>query len=135
VAERISRRQVEKALAERLLSPVSPEHPNSQIHRFIESKAPRLVCPKDPADWERQASNLRQRFLEEVFLKGHPPDLLEEEPRTIEKGTVETGRGYRIRKLLYEGFPGIRILRFALRRRAEAHRAFRHPSRRNLRLA
>jgi len=109
VAERISRTQVEKALAERLLLPVSPEHPNSQIHRFIESKAPRLVCPKDPAGWERQASNLRRRFLEEVFLKGHPSDLLEEEPRTIEKGTIETGRGYRIRKLLYEGFPGMWI--------------------------
>jgi dienelactone hydrolase len=102
--------RIEEALNRRLLPEPIPEDPDScELHRFILTKTTRFECPDDVSDWPATASRLRQRCLEEVYLRGHPMDLLSREPSVEWRGTLETGGGYRIRKLLYEGYPGMQI--------------------------
>ena len=108
--EVIPMRQVERALKQRLLKRPNPEDPGRcDLHRFILSKVRRFQCPERKAGWTRRAAALRRRYLKEVYLKGHPMSLLDSKPRVEWRGKIETGRGYRIRKLRYEGFPGMWI--------------------------
>ena len=98
--------QIQKALRRRLLGRTNPEDPNRcELHRFILSKMARFQCPEKAGDWKRTARSLRGQFLKDVYLKGHPTSLLREKPRVVWGDVMETGRGYRIRKLRYEGYP------------------------------
>ena len=59
--------------------------------------------------WDKKAARIRQQMLE-LFFRGHPPDLLQEPPRIRFKETLHDGnKGYLVRKLLYEGYPGLWI--------------------------
>ena len=103
-------RQVAGALRQRLLRKPNPEDPaRCDLHRFILSKTARFLCPERRAGWTQKAAALRRRYLKDVYFKGHPLSLLDEAPRVEWQGVIETGRGYRIRKLRYEGFPGMWI--------------------------
>lgn len=69
--------------------------------------------PFDPPDaeseWARRAAVLRQRILDEVVFRG-VPDAWRTAPLELTWGdTIETGRGYRIRKLRYQALPGLWI--------------------------
>ena len=44
-----------------------------------------------------------------LFFRGHADGLLDEVPRVEWVDTIETSAGYRIRKLRYEGYPGMWI--------------------------
>ena len=101
---------LEQALRQRLLPQRSPEDPNScELHRFILTRANRFRCPKTRQLWYRQAPSTRKRALLDVYLRGHPRALGKGRPRIKWRGAIETGKGYRVRKLLYEGFPGMWI--------------------------
>ena len=50
---------------------------------------------------------MRKQMLR-LFFRGHADGLLDEVPR-VEVDTIETSAGYRIRKLRYEGYPGMWI--------------------------
>ena len=67
---------------------------------------PDEVAPTTPAAWNRRARRARVDLLE-LFFQGHPQGLLLEPPRVEWRGTVEAGPGYRVRKLRYEGYPGM----------------------------
>ena len=72
-------------------------------------RMPAMACPEDPAEWRRRAARLRKELLAGVFLRGHRPGILKAPPRVQWRGAIETGNGYRIRKLRYEGYPGMWI--------------------------
>jgi dienelactone hydrolase len=59
--------------------------------------------------WEERAREVRERVLGEVVLRGVPREVQGGGPRVEEAGTIETGKGYRIRKIRYEAWPGLRI--------------------------
>ena len=102
--------QISKALNRRLLGRVNPEDPKRcELHRFILSRLIPFKCPTDARSWHREAAVMRRRFLREVYLRGHETGLLKEEPEVVWGDVIETGRGYRIRKLRYEGYPGMWI--------------------------
>ena len=102
--------RVDRALDQRLLGRQNPEDPKRcELHRFVLTKLERFRCPERKEGWSRKAAGLRRKFLREVYLKGLPPSVLAQEPRVEWRGTIETGKGYRIRKLRYEGYPGMWI--------------------------
>jgi len=105
-----SMEHLEEALRQRLLPQRSPEDPMScELHRFILTRANRFRCPKTRELWYRQAPSARKKALNDVYLRGHPKAAGKGKPRIRWRGAIGTGKGYRIRKLLYEGFPGMWI--------------------------
>ncbi len=100
----------ESALARRLLPEPNPEDPERcELHRFIMAQTRRFRCPETKEDWVDMAPRLRSRFLQEVYFKGLSLSLLDGKPQVKWRGTIETNGGYRIRRLLYEGYPGMWI--------------------------
>ncbi|MBT4137906.1 MAG: hypothetical protein HOE48_08325 [Candidatus Latescibacteria bacterium] len=103
-------KQIRHALQKRLLGRVDIEDPKRcELHRFILSRLDRFQCPDRVEEWPQMASRLRRRFLKEVYLKGHSPAIIQAQPEVVWGDVIETGKGYRIRKLRYEGYPGMWI--------------------------
>jgi len=101
--------EIKDALQEKLLPEIDAENPEDELHRFVVSRIGRFECPSSAGGWSRLASRTRRRFLREVYLRGHPEGLLELDPEVEWRETIQTGAGYRIRKLLYTGYPGMWI--------------------------
>lgn len=103
-------RLIGQMLKRKVMGKTNPEDPKRcQAHRFVLSRLNRFMCPDEAREWKKMAASLRRRFLQEVYLKGHSPELLAAKPEVVWGGVMETGKGYRIRKLRYEGFPGMWI--------------------------
>ena len=98
-------KQIARALSRRL---VGKTHDRAMM-AYYRDKLPKLAPPQDPAEWGRRAKEIRRDLLGKVYLRGHRPGILDEPPKVTWRGVIETGKGYRIRKLHYEGYPGMRI--------------------------
>jgi len=97
--------QITRVLSRRLLG---RQHDRIMMDYYAE-KLPRLKFPKTPEEWEARTARIRRELLEKVYLKGHQKGVLEAPPVVQWRGVIETGKGYRIRKLRYEGYPGMWI--------------------------
>lgn len=76
------------------------------LHHLLIHRIPPLPEPDSGDAWLKKAGEIRQRILQEVVLKGVPPEAYEP-PVKIEWGeTIRPGEGYSIRKLRYEAYPG-----------------------------
>lgn len=93
---------MQRALAQQLLG----KKARRELLAFLDSQLPRLGTPPARSPWLGQAARTRQQLLE-LFFRGHDPGLLSAPPRIEWRGQIETGQGYRIRKLRYEGYPGM----------------------------
>lgn len=78
----------------------------AEVIAYLASTMPKLEPPATAAEWLMRAESARAAMLELLF-SGHPAGLLDEEPRVEWTETLEVGDGYRIRKLRYEGYPGL----------------------------
>lgn len=87
-------------------TPASRRSFNETVGETVDRLVERLVVPDSPAEWERQAQDVRGRMLE-LFSRGHPAGFLDGTPNVDWQETIETGAGYSIRKLAYEGYPGL----------------------------
>ncbi|HET6220002.1 MAG TPA: acetylxylan esterase, partial [Acidobacteriaceae bacterium] len=56
--------------------------------------------------WTAEAARLRRHLIDDVAFHGWPKEWVDSAPRFEEIGVIETGGGYRIRKLRYEIVPG-----------------------------
>jgi len=65
-----------------------------------------LDPPASVSSWIKTSARVRGEVLRS-YLRGHPKELLQKRPRVQWTETIETGKGYRIRKLRYEGYPGM----------------------------
>ncbi len=102
--------EIKQSLQQRLLPESDHEKPDkSEVHRFITKRAHRFKTPLSSKEWLGESANLRKRFLNDVYMKGLPGELSELEPKVEWKETIETSHGYKIRKLIYEGYPGMWI--------------------------
>ncbi|MCA9419220.1 MAG: hypothetical protein KC917_23295, partial [Candidatus Omnitrophica bacterium] len=97
-------------VAKRLNEPleVKPSH-LEQISEFLISRIPPLVLPSSPEAWTAEAQSLRDRILEEVVFKGVPDNWREGNHSVTWGDTIETGKGYKIKKLYYECLPGLYV--------------------------
>jgi len=93
-------------LARRVLPELKPK---LELQDYITARIP----PFDPlahvGEWEAFSASLRQRVLDEVVFKGVPESWRSEERAVEWRDAIETGKGYRIRKLRYEALPGLWI--------------------------
>lgn len=95
-----------KVLATRILE---KDLPHQELRAFLYARIPPLKVPPDAKTWDIEQQALRLRALDEVYFKGHESGLLQWKGGVEWLGTIETGKGYVIRKLRYEGFPGMWI--------------------------
>ena len=102
--------QINRALSQKLLGRRNHEDPKrSELHAFILKNLERWEAPKSTKGWEHKAARLRSRLLDEVFLKGLPANVGSGKPNVVWGKTIQTGKGYKIRKVRYEGYPGMWI--------------------------
>jgi dienelactone hydrolase len=96
--------QLDPILKDEILPPAVAEF---QIRHYLVNRIaepPRV--PPTPQEWSSQAAQLRHHLLAEVAFHGWPKEWVEAGPKFEEVGVIETGSGYRIRKLRYEIVPG-----------------------------
>ncbi len=106
----MTHRQVQAALSRRLLRRVNYEDPKRcQLHAYILDHLDRWEAPKARGGWERRASITRSRLIDEVYLKGLPRSLLKKPVNAVWGKTIRVHPSYRIRKVRYEGYPGMWI--------------------------
>lgn len=78
---------------------------HQELTAFLEKRFSRLK--ECPPDWKHYSARIRKQFLK-LFFQGHPAGILENDFR-IEWGETISMPGYIIRKLRYEGYPGMWI--------------------------
>jgi hypothetical protein len=105
MAKALTTAQITRALSRRLLG---ASHTRTMMAYYRE-RLPRLRQPVSAAEWAARAARVRRELLERVYLRGHQPGIVDAPPRVEWRAVIETGRGYRIRKLCYEGYPGMWI--------------------------
>jgi dienelactone hydrolase len=84
----------------------TPEATFVELRDYLAARIPRLPHPASAAAWTEEARSLRRRLLNDVVFRGWPREWVEAPLRVEERGTVQSGKGYRIRKLRYEIVPG-----------------------------
>ena len=100
----LSSNQIAYALSRKLLR---NRHTRIMMDYYAE-KLPRLETPASAAEWKSRTARIRGDLLKKVFLNGLDPDVNDRPPDVRWRGVLK-GNGYRIRKLHYEGYPGMRI--------------------------
>jgi len=95
--------QIVRALSRQLLR---KKHTRIMM-RYYTEKLPGIRYPDNAAEWTRRGAKIRKELLANVYLRGHRRGILNAPPNVQWRGVIETGRGYRIRKLRYEGYPGM----------------------------
>jgi hypothetical protein len=78
----------------------------SEMQRFLMARIPPLPKPATAAQWKQEEVRMRQHTLQDVAYHGWPQSWLTSPPRFEQVGVIESGHGYRIRKLRYEIVPG-----------------------------
>jgi len=94
---------IERALDRKLLG----KQPQRELLAFLDRRLPHLERPASAAAWQRRADRARADVLD-TFFRGHPTGLLQAAPQVVWGETIPRD-GYRIRKLRYEGYPGLWI--------------------------
>ena len=94
---------MQRALERKLIAPSRTR--NDFLH-YLGLKLPPLDPPASVSSWIKTSARVRGEVLRS-YLRGHPKELLQKRPRVQWTETIETGKGYRIRKLRYEGYPGM----------------------------
>jgi len=95
---------LEAILKEEIISPAVADF---EIRQYVVkhiAEPPRV--PPTAQEWSEQAAQLRHHLLADVAFHGWPKEWVEAGPKFEEVGVIETGSGYRIRKLRYEILPG-----------------------------
>lgn len=102
--------QGELTFPDALTGPVlTPGATQSEWAAFVTKRLPPLTCPATGGAWDQEASRLRRDMLNKIVLRGVPESWYTGPVRVEWVGDIDTGKGYRIRKLRYEGAPGMWI--------------------------
>ncbi len=88
-------------------SPVQPAAVTQfQLEQYLMARIPPLPKPSTPQEWTAQEAKLRAHILNDIAFHGWPQAWINLPPRFEQVGVIESGHGYRIRKLRYEIVPG-----------------------------
>jgi dienelactone hydrolase len=77
-----------------------------ELQRYLMKRIPKLPSASSAEEWKAEAQKLRRHMLEDIAFHGWPREWVDAAPRFEESGIIETGKGYRLRKLRYEIVPG-----------------------------
>ena len=95
--------ELQRLLGEEILSPQVAVH---QVKHFIVRHGAPPPVAVSAAQWTAESKKLRERLLADVVFHGWPGEWVNAPPKFEETGVIETGKGYRLRKLRYEILPG-----------------------------
>jgi dienelactone hydrolase len=95
--------QVTPVLGEEI---VSPSVSLFQLREYILKRVAKPPTPAEAQQWKAEAQRLREHLVNDVVFHGWPKEWVNAPPRFVDLGVIETGKGYRIRKLRYEIVPG-----------------------------
>ena len=95
--------EIGQVLGEEILAPDVALH---QIKSYILSRAAPPPAARNAQQWTEEAKRLRQHLLHDVVFHGWPDEWVNSQPKFEDLGVIETGQGYRLRKLRYEIVPG-----------------------------
>ena len=76
-----------------------------QLRQYLLGRIAQPPTPESAASWTQDAGHIRAQFMQRIF-HGWPQEWVNAKSRFEEVGVIETGKGYRIRKLRYEVVPG-----------------------------
>jgi dienelactone hydrolase len=94
--------QVGPVLGEEIISPSVSLY---QLKQYLLKHIAKPPSPASASQWTKDAKQLRERLLAVVF-HGWPKEWVTAPPKFEDLGLVESGKGYRTRKLRYEIVPG-----------------------------
>jgi dienelactone hydrolase len=77
-----------------------------QVRQYLYQHISRLPTPQSAAQWTAEAERIRKHLLDDIVFHGWPKAWVGAPPKFEDLGTIESGKGYRIRKLRYEIVPG-----------------------------
>ena len=77
-----------------------------QLRQYLMKRIPPLPTPATAEEWTAQEKQLRRHILDDVIFHGWPKEWVDAKPKFEDCGTIESGKGYRTRKLRYEIVPG-----------------------------
>jgi dienelactone hydrolase len=77
-----------------------------QMKQYLLRRVASLPVPQNAAQWTATAHDLRRRLVDDVVFHGWPKEWVESSPSFQDLGMIESGKGYRLRKLRYEIVPG-----------------------------
>jgi hypothetical protein len=97
---------LKKALSREILG---PQKSMEEVQDFIEPRVPSVPEAKSAEEWQRIASDLRRRVLQDVYFRGEAKKWSESPTKIEWAGEIPGGPGYTIRKLRYEAVPGLWI--------------------------
>jgi dienelactone hydrolase len=95
--------EMRQILGQEILAPSVAVH---QIKSYILSRVAPPPTATSSQQWTEQAKRLRQHLLQDVVFHGWPEAWINSAPTFEDLGVIETGQGYRLRKLRYEIVPG-----------------------------
>ena len=95
--------EISQVLGEEILAPSVAVH---QVKSYILSRVAPPPSATNAQQWTEQAKRLRQHLLQDVVFHGWPDEWVNASPKFEDLGVIETGQGYRLRKLRYEIVPG-----------------------------
>jgi dienelactone hydrolase len=85
---------------------LSPAVSAFQVRQYILNRIASPPRPQSAEAWTTEAARIRQHVLRDVVFHGWPSEWVNSPPRSEEVGVIETGNGYKLRKLRYEIIPG-----------------------------
>jgi hypothetical protein len=77
-----------------------------QLRHYLMKRVPRLPAPANAEAWTAEQRKLRKQVLEEIIFHGWPEEWVDSPPKFEDAGIIESGAGYRTRKLRFEIVPG-----------------------------
>lgn len=96
---------IQELLKDQIISPAVAEF---QVRQYIIQHTAALPkTPTNAQEWSSEAARLQHHLRDEVVLHGWPKDWVDASPKFESVQVIETGAGYRIRKLRYEVVPGL----------------------------
>lgn len=84
----------------------TPDVATFLFEQYMFQRMPKLPAAPDAAKWRAESARLRKHLLEDVVFHGWPADWVNGPPKFEDLGVIESGEGYRVRKLRYEIVPG-----------------------------
>jgi dienelactone hydrolase len=77
-----------------------------QVRQYILGRIAPPPNPQSSEAWTAEAKRIREHLLRDVVFHGWPSDWVNSPPKFEEVAVIETGNGYKLRKLRYEIVPG-----------------------------
>jgi len=84
----------------------SPQVSLFQLRHYLLQHVAKPPAPASAQQWTAESKRLRTHLLKDVVFHGWPQAWVDAPPIFENRGNIETGKGYRMRKLRYEIVPG-----------------------------